>query len=116
MRKILNINELEAVYNSCPEERETTISTLGNEKLMDVYTSDNVMLTKIKKIWASNPNTIECYEVGRCENKVTGYLFKMDRKHLSLRTTAGREMSEEARAAFGKRVKQMYAEGKLGKK
>ena len=40
----------------------------------------------------------------------------MDKKHLSLRSSVGREMSEEAKNAFRERVKQMHAEGKLGRK
>ena len=116
MKQIFNLNELESIYNSCPEEKETTISILGNEKVMDVYTSDNTMLTKLKKVWNANPDTVECYEAGRCENKVTGYIFKMNKKHLSFRSAAEKGMSEEARAAFGERVRNMYAEGKLGRK
>ena len=116
MKQIFNLNELESIGNSCIEEKETTVSVLGSENTMDVYTSDNAMLTKLKKIWASTPNTIECYEMGRCEGKVTGYLFKMDKRHLSFRAIVGREVSEEFKKAASERFKKLAAEGKLGRK
>ena len=117
MKKFLKANQLENVFNNCPEERETTISISGTDQMMDIYTSDNSMITKLKKILDANPDTVECWEAGRFEDgKVSGYHFKMDKKHLSLRSSVGREMSEEAKNAFRERVKQMHAEGKLGRK
>lgn len=116
MKRIYNINNLESISNLCPEERETTINVLGTEQTMSIYTSDNSMLTKLKKIWASNPDNIECYEMGRCGNKVTGYCFKMNKKHLSIRNASNRKMSEEAKAAFSEKVKRMHAEKKLKNK
>ena len=64
----------------------------------------------------ANPEKIECYEAGRCEGKVTGYIFKLDKKHFSLRQTAGREMSDESKEAAKERMSKLAAEGKLGRR
>ena len=114
--KILNVNQIENVFNTCPEERETSINISGNSQIMDVYTSDNNTLTKLKKIFKANPNSIECWEAGRnSDGAVTGYFFKMNRKHISFRSTAGRELSNEEREIMGERMRQLYLSGKLKK-
>lgn len=83
---------------------------------MEIYTSDNSILNKLKKILIANPNTVKYWEAGRYDNgKVTGYVFQLPKKHLSLRLTAGREVSEEQREAASKRFKKLAAEGKLGR-
>ena len=115
--KIFTVDKIQSIYNEFSEEKETTICISGNDKMMDVYTSDNVMLNKLKKLFSSNPDTIECWEAGRTsDGKVTGYFFKMDKKHLSFRTGSNREMTEEQKAAFGARIKKLHAEGKISKK
>lgn len=111
--KYLKLEDLEPIYNSCPEERETTIAYLGMEDTMKIYTSDSVTMTKLKKVFASNPDTVKCWEAGRCEGKVTGYFFEMPKKHLSLRQSFGGGMSEEKKAAFGEKIKKLYSEGKI---
>lgn len=117
MKQLLKSNQIEAIYTTCTEERETTFTVLSNDQKMDIYTSDNTMLTKLKRVLENNPNTVECWEAGRNEdNKVTGYFFRMDKKHLSIRNVAGREVSEEQRAAASNRFKKLAAEGKLGRK
>lgn len=112
----INTNILEPIYNTCVEEKETIISISGNDNVLKIYTSDNSMLTRLKKILKLNPDTVKYWEAGRCEGKVTGYFFTMPKKHFSLRSTAGREVSEEQREAASKRFKKLAAEGKLGRK
>ena len=116
MRKsIFTVDAIQSIHNDIPEERETTICISG--KTMDVYTSDNAMLNKLKKIFSANPNTVECWEAGRTsDGKVTGYFFKMDKKHLSFRNSSTREITEEQSAAFGERIKKLHAEGKISKR
>ena len=115
---IKSSKDLESITNVCADEKETTINILGNFQTAEIYTSDNSILTKLKKILDANPDTVKCWEAGRFEGKVTGYFFEMDKKHISFRSGSGNHynMSEEARAAFGERVKKMHAEGKLGKR
>lgn len=114
MRKyIKSSSEFEPVINGCPEERETTINVLGSSQTMEIYTSDNVMITKLKKLLDANPDTIKCWEAGRFEGKVTGYFFEMPKKHLSFRSSFNKHsMSEESRIAFGERIKKFYSERK----
>ena len=116
LKQIFNVKDLESIFNSCSDEKETTINITGNSQKMTIYTSDNSMVTKMKKLMQSDNNIIECYEAGRIEGKVTGYFFKLNKKHLSIRTTSKREISEERREAAKNRMKKLASEGKTGRK
>ena len=116
LKQIFNIDDLESIFNSCSDEKETTITITGNSQTMTLYTSDSAMITKMKKLLtASNFKDIECYEAGRINGKVTGYFFKMNKKHLSLRATANKNLSKESRLAAKERFKTLASEGKLGR-
>ena len=117
MQNYLKVKDLETICRSCNEERETTICTIANEDEMKIYTSDNTMLTKLKKVMEANPLTVKCWCAGRNSNgDVTGYFFLMPKKHLSIRITAGREVSEENKKLASERFKKLRAEGKIGRK
>ena len=65
----------------------------------------------------SNPKTVKCWLAGRNrDGDATGYFFLMPKKHLSIRLSAGREVSEEFKNAASERFKKLHAEGKIGKK
>lgn len=66
--------------------RETTINFLQNEDFMEIFTSDNSTMNKIKKIMQVNPEEWECYEGSRNTNgAITGYFIKAPKKYVSLR-------------------------------
>jgi hypothetical protein len=114
MKYIKNSKNLKPIFTGCVEERETTITLGAYSSDMTIYTADNTMLTKLKKVLDANPDTVKCWEAGRDSNgNATGYFFELDKRHLSIRQTVGREMTADQKAAFGERIKQLHAEGKM---
>lgn len=114
MKYIKNSKDLKPIFTCCVEERETTITLGAYSSAMTIYTADNTMLTKLKKVLDANPDTVKCWEAGKDSNgNVTGYFFEMDKKHLSIRQSSGNNMSEEQKDAFRERAKKMREEGKL---
>ena len=94
----------------CPiEEQETTIQISREGKVIRLFTSDNVRITKMQKL-INAPNTL--WKLARTtydrDGNPTGYFFICsDKKMLTLRP-AKKEVSEErkqaAREAFAKNV------------
>lgn len=87
--------------------RETTINFLQNEDFMEIFTSDNSTMTKIKKIMQVNPEEWECYEGSRNANgTITGYFIKAPKKYVSLRKpNKYRTISETERLARAENMK-----------
>ena len=93
--------ELEAVHVTM-EEAETTININRAENTAIVWTSDNTVLTKMKKLMAASPE--ECKLVQVAWNKdgtPAGYEFSLPKK--CVKFSAPRKMSEEQRAALAER-------------
>lgn len=107
---------LESVYNRHMCEKETTISMVADCSTANVYTSDNAVISKLKKIWKKNPTHIECWEMGRDKSdRVTGYTFKMNRKYILIKNSMGREVSEENKKLCSERFKKMHADKKANR-
>lgn len=93
-------------------EAETTIGWLRGEDRVNIFTSDNTTLTKLKKCMAKNPSQWTCKESGRDrDGYVIGYLFTAPRK--AVRLVGGNEKSEEQKQAASERMKARMATGWL---
>lgn len=89
---------IEVITNSAL--RETTINFLQKEDFMEIFTSDNSIMNKIKKIMKVNPEEWECYEGSRgVDGAITGYFIKAPKKYVNLRKPSARYMSESERLA-----------------
>lgn len=113
MKKYLNVNEIETIRCSV-DEAETTIGVERNNNIASIYTSDNVMLTKLKRQMSKN-NNWKCWEAGRnSEGEVTGYFFEVPKRAISIRTGNKREVSDESKEAASIRFKEMHRSKKNG--
>ena len=65
------------------EEQETTITFYRGDEMIDVYSSDNTVITKLKKI--TKEENIKVLSVSK-NNTITAGVFRIDRKQLSFRT------------------------------
>lgn len=101
-KKITSMDEFETLHvASC--ESETTVSWMRGDTTVHIFTSDNTVLTKLKKCMAKNFDQWTCTEAGRDDQGyVMGYNFIAPRK--AIRFTGGNERSEEQKAAASERM------------
>lgn len=109
-RKYVDLDKIGSVVCSI-EEAETTINLERVSKLVSIYTSDNTMITKIKRVLKKNPEGWKCWEASRDrDGNLTGYFFEAPKKVIGIKALSQRkEMSDEARRAVGERFKAMRA-------
>ena len=87
------------------EEQETTISWYRREAVASVYTSDNTMLTKMKKLMAKSPDcNLKKITWGK-DGEPTVYFFEVPVRFVKV--LKPKEVSEEQRAALSERLKAM---------
>lgn len=91
------------------EEQETVINWLRIDDVIQIYTSDNTMLTKLKKLMASGPDQYTLTEVGYCEGNPCSVTVTAQLRCLSLRAGNKRDLSDEERQALSDRMKQITA-------
>lgn len=88
---MLNIEDIIAVRCDT-EEQETTITYSRKESQVHIYTSDNTVLTKLKKLMAKDDN-IKCVEVTYNQNhEPTGYFFTGTKKNVGFKTTRNKKI------------------------
>lgn len=103
-KKYVSIDSIETVYSSS-DEAETTINVSRSDKFITIYSSDNTMITKIKRAAAKNPENWKCWEGSRSpDGKLHSYFFEAPKKALSFRGGNKKEMTEEARQAARDRL------------
>ena len=89
------------------DERETSITFGYLDARAEIFTSDNTVITKIKKCILKDPNNWECYEAGKIDGNVTGYFFVTKKSNIALRSLQEREkkqLSDEERKLLGERL------------
>ena len=91
------------------EEQETVINWLRIDDVIQIYTSDNTMLTKLKKLMASGPDQYTLTDVGYYEGNPCSVTVTTQLRCLSLRAGNKRDLSEEERQALSDRMKQITA-------
>lgn len=110
-KKITCMEDFEVMHvASC--EAETTINWMRGDTTVHIFTSDNTVLTKLKKCMAKNFDQWTCTEAGRdSEGYVMGYNFIAPKK--AVRLTGGNERTEEQKAAAAERMRAKIAAGWL---
>lgn len=84
-------------------EQETTISWYRRDAVASVYTSDNTMLTKMKKLMAKSPDCKLKNITWSKDGEPTGYFFEVPVRFVKV--LKPKEVSEEQRAALSERLK-----------
>lgn len=108
MPKYLTADEIGTVVCSV-DEQETTIQVSRDEGVLNIWSSDNTMITKLRKCVAEGPDTWKCWEGSRdSDGNVTGYFFSAPRKVLTLRANPiVRDYTDEQRAEMAERMRTM---------
>lgn len=97
--------ELEVVDASMPEQ-EITLRAYRDENKFTVWVTDNVALTKMKKLMAKAPDRCKLRKiVWTREGRPFSYEFEVDKK--CVRIGVPREYSEEQKAKLAERLKRM---------
>lgn len=108
--KILKEYDLEelTITGNASDESEVCITALRSEEIAEIYTSDNVYLTKFKKLIEANPDTWKIVKVvERSDGTVSGVMLQAPKKCLSFRASekTGRIMTDEQKAAAAERLR-----------
>lgn len=85
------------------EEQETTISWYRRDAVASVYTSDNTVLTKMKKLMAKSPDCKLTNIAWSKDGEPTGYFFEVPVRFVKV--LKPKEVSEEQRIALSERLK-----------
>lgn len=106
VKYITDPNKIEVVHCAgC--EKETSITMCREEGTAHIFTTENPMLTKIKKLMAAQPETWKCWEGSRDKDgNVTGYFFEVPYKAIQLRNK--KIVSDELRAAASLRMRKRF--------
>lgn len=96
------------------DEQETTVVVSRNLDQMDIYTSDNIYLTKLKKLITSNPDEWKLVDVYEGKDGITGVRVRAPKNLLSLREkTVKRELTDEQREAASNRMKELWQKNQI---
>ena len=116
--KLLKEYDLEelTISGNPSEESEVCVTALKSEDVADIYTSDNVYLTKFKKLVEANPDAWKITQVvERSDGTVSGVMLQVPKKCLSFR--AGKEVeriyTEEQKNALAERLRNMRSKKQL---
>ena len=72
--------------NCTTDEQETTINISRKEDLVQIWSSDNTMITRLCNVVKQYPDTWKCYEGGTDNaGNVYGYFFTCPKKAISFR-------------------------------
>lgn len=107
--KILKEYDLEelTISGNPGDESEVCVTALKSEDVVDIYTSDNVYLTKFKKLIEANPDAWKITQVvERSDGTVSGVMLQAPKKCLSFRAgkEAERSLSEDQKAELRERL------------
>ena len=99
--------ELEAIVGLTKEEKETTVSWSYDLPTATIWTSDNTVLTKMKKLMKAAPKDCVLKEVSWYKGEPASYTFEVKKK--MVRVGAPRALTDEQREAMSERAKAMQA-------
>ena len=108
MKYIDNIDGIKAVHVNI-HEAETVINFSRNDDVCNLYTTDNKIITKMKRAMKKS-SEYRCY-VNSVDNdhNPTSYCFEFPKKRLSFRTTnSSKKLSEEQRNAARERFRNYW--------
>ena len=107
--KILKEYDLEEliISGNASDEPEVCVTALKSEDFADIYTSDNVYLTKFKTLVEANPDAWKIVQVvERPDGTVSGVMLQVPKRCLSFRAgkEADRSLSEDQKTELRERL------------
>lgn len=88
------------------DEQETIITMLRGEEEVRIYTADNTMLTKLKKLMETGAKQYHVERIDRDrEGNPRGVFVVAPKRCLSLRAGNERELTEEQKEALRERMR-----------
>lgn len=96
--KQVTIDQIEAIFSTERDERETLISIPRYSDKATIWTSDNTMMTRIIRRAKTGNMEFKFYEGSRsATGKVTGYTIEVPKKAISIRarTRSHKQLDEE---------------------
>lgn len=107
--KVLKEYDLEelTISGNASDESEVCVTALKSEDVADVYTSDNVYLTKFKKLIEANPDAWKITQVvERSDGTISGVMLQAPKRCLSFRAgkESERSLSDEQKTELIQRL------------
>lgn len=107
--KVLKEYDLEEliISGNASDESEVCVTALKSEDFADIYTSDNVYLTKFKKLVEANSDAWKIVQVvERPDGTVSGVMLQVPKRCLSFRAgkEADRSLSEDQKTELRERL------------
>lgn len=100
---------LDIIFDRPLNEQETTISQMRTEDTVEIYTSDNTMWTKLKKLISSNPTQWKLKTVVYdADGHATGCFVEAPKELIHF-SSKKREISQARKEAAAQRMKQYHA-------
>lgn len=97
------VDDVVVIKGLSSEEQETTVQMSRTEDMAYVWTSDNVVVTKIKKLMERAPDQWKLVKIStNAAGEPVGYFFECPKKLVSFRTL--RAYDENDKAAIAARL------------
>ena len=97
------VDDVAVIKGVSSEEQETTVQMSRTEDVAYVWTSDNVVVTKIKKLMERAPDQWKLVKIStNAAGEPVGYFFECPKKLVSFRTP--RAYDENDKAAIAARL------------
>lgn len=78
-------------------EQETIVNVARDQDYMEVYTSDNTYLTKLRRLMAISPDKWKLIDVYEVKDNISGVKARAPKNLLSLRTgTSGKDVANDS--------------------
>lgn len=105
--EIVDIENIKHIHGVPDNEKETHINFIESDINCILYTRDNKMVTKMKRLVKTNPENYKCYAQVESDGTVVSYEFEFPKKYLrfSTKTRSGRQFTDEERKEIGLRFK-----------
>lgn len=99
------VDDVAVIKGVSSEEQETTVQMSRTEDVAYVWTSDNVVVTKIKKLMGRAPGQWKLVKIStNAAGEPVGYFFKCPKKLVSFRAPVS--FSDETKKASAERGKE----------
>lgn len=98
------------------EEQETTVQISRTEDVAYVWTNDNTMVTKIRKLMGRAPDQWRLVKIStNAAGEPAGYFFECPKKCVHLVVPRSQEISDEERERRAAVLKERFAKAKANK-
>ena len=108
-KKTYTVDDVVTLMGNSSDEQETSIVFERNSDKMTIWTSDNTMVTKLKKLLTNNPKEYKLVSISTCDGQPVAYEFEAPKKLLTLKTNIPiPTLTDEQRAAKAERMKAVH--------